>query len=143
MKQGDVKMAENTNAMQVQEQEMIESDGTERMRERATFIPRADIYETDEIVVVTVDMPGVREDTIDITLENNTLTILGNSVHGAPEGYTLAFAEYEAGDYERSFRITDRIDREGIEAVYKHGVLTLNLPKADVAKTRKISVKAG
>lgn len=134
-------MTEETKEMQVQEQEMIEGNGTERMRARATFIPRADIYETEDDVVVTLDMPGVGEDTIDVTLEKNILTINANSTHGAPDGYALAFAEFQSGDYERSFQLTDQIDRDGIAAVYKHGVLKLTLPKAEVAKTRKISVK--
>lgn len=134
-------MTDETKAMQVQEQELIETEGTERMRDRVVFIPRTDIYETDENVVVLVDLPGASEDTIDIALENKTLTINGISTHGAPDGYSLAFAEFGAGDYERSFRVTELIDSEGIEAVYKDGVLKLTLPKAEQAKARKISVK--
>jgi len=137
------KMAEKSKELQVQEQEMIQTDGSERMRAHTTFIPRSDIYETEINVVVTVDMPGTSEDMIDVTLEKNILTINGNSSHGAPDGYALSFAEFQPGDYERSFRLTDQIDRDGIEALYKDGVLKLTLPKADVAKARKISVKAG
>jgi len=136
-------MTEETKAMEVQEQEMVQTEGTERMRARATFIPRADIFETEDNVVVTVDMPGASDETIDITLEKNILTINASSIHGAPEGFNLAFAEFEAGDYERSFQLTDQINREGIQAVYQDGVLKLTLPKAEVAKIRKISVKAG
>jgi HSP20 family molecular chaperone IbpA len=134
-------MAEETKTIQVQEQEVIPSEGTERMRERTTFIPRADIFETDEDIIVTVDMPGVNEETIDITLEKNILTINSNTVYETPEGYNLAFAEYEVGDYERSFRLTDQIDRDAISAVYKNGVLRLSLPKVEELKTRKISIK--
>jgi HSP20 family protein len=135
-------MTEATKAMEIQEQEMVQTDGTERMRTRSTFIPRADIFETEENVVVTVDMPGLSDDAIDITLEKNILTINGVSTQAAPDGYSLAFAEYEPGDYERSFRLTDQINREEIEAVYKDGVLKLTLPKAETAIPRKISVKA-
>jgi HSP20 family protein len=88
-------------------------------------------------------MPGVNEENIDITLENNILTITGNTTLESPAEYSLAFAEFEPGDYERSFRITDRINREGIQANYKDGVLRLTLPKAEEAKLRKISVTAG
>ena len=136
-------MAEETRAMDVQEQEMVPAGETERMRERPSFVPRADIFESEEEIFVCVDMPGVNEETIDITLEKNILTIDGNSAFQAPEGYSLAFAEYEPGDYERSFRLTDQIDRDGIEAVFKDGVLRLTLPKAAKAKRRKISVSAG
>jgi HSP20 family protein len=126
--------------MEIHEQEMIASDGTERMRARATFIPRSDIYETEENVVVTLDMPGATEGNIDITLEKNILTINGISAQGALDGYTQVFSEFQVGDYERSFRLTDEIDREKIEAVYRDGVLKLTLPKAEVAKPRKITV---
>lgn len=136
-------MADKTKTMEVQEQEMAKTNGTERTRARATFVPRADIFETDENIVVAVDMPGASEGTIDITLEKNILTINGISTHGAPEGYSLEFAEFEAGNYERSFRLSDQINRDGITAVYKDGVLNLTLPKAKEAKARKINIKTG
>lgn len=135
-------MTEETKAMEVQEQEMVQTEGSERMRSRATFIPRADIYETEDHVVVTLDMPGAREDDIAITLEKNILTINGTSNHGEPDGYSLAVAEFQPGDYERSFQLTGEINRDGIEAVYRDGVLKLTLPKVEAAKARKISVNA-
>lgn len=136
-------MSEESKDMVFQDQEMIPSEETERMRERSCFVPRADIFETDEKVVVIVDMPGVSGDAIDITLEKNVLTINGSSYLNAPEEYSLAFAEYEAGDFERSFRLTDQIDRDSIQAAYKDGVLRLELPKAEKAKARKIDIKTG
>lgn len=134
-------MNEKNKTMEVQKQEEIQTDGTERMRDRATFIPRSDIFETEEAVVVTLDMPGVSEKEIDITLEKSILTINALSWDDAPNDYSLSFAEFEAGNYERSFRLTDKIDRDRIEAVYADGVLKLTLPKAEEAKARKISVK--
>ena len=136
-------MSEQTKDMVVQDQEMIPTEETERTRERTCFVPRSDIYETDENVFVIVDMPGVNGDAIDITLEKNIVTINGNTNLYEPEGYSLAFSEYEVGDFERSFRLTDRIDRDGIEASYNDGVLRLVLPKAEEAKARKIDIKTG
>jgi len=135
-------MTEKSKEMQVQEQEMVKSNGSKRMRARPTFIPRSDIYETEDNVVVALDMPGASEDSIEVTLEKNILTILANSMQCAPEGYELGFAEFQTGDYERSFHLTDQINRDAIEALYKDGVLKLTLPKAAVAKSRKISVRA-
>jgi HSP20 family protein len=134
-------MTEEKKELEVHEQEKVQTDGAERMRSRPTFVPRADIYETEEDVLLAIDMPGASEDTIDVTLDKDTLTIRAHSTHDGPEGFTLAFAEYEAGDYERSFRLTDQIDREKIEANYSDGVLKLTLPKAEQAKARKINVK--
>lgn len=136
-------MAEEIKTMQVQEQEIVPEEDTERIRERATFIPRTDIYETEEDMVLVLDMPGVHEKAIDITLEKNVLTITGNSIIENPKDHTLAFAEYMPGDYERSFRVTNQINSENIEAVYKDGVLRLTLPKAEELRTKKITIKTG
>ena len=136
-------MANDKQELEVQKQEMTPSDETERTRECRCFVPRSDIYETEDNVVVVVDMPGVEEDNIDITLEKNILTINGYANLETPDGYSPILAEYELGDYERSFRLSNQIDRDGIKAAYKNGTLRLNLPKAAIAKTRKISVTAG
>ncbi|MEW6717877.1 MAG: Hsp20/alpha crystallin family protein [Chloroflexota bacterium] len=135
-------MADESKALKVQKETAL-AEPTERTRECQCFIPRADIYETDENIVVVVDMPGVDKNSIDITLDKNILTINGYSDVDSPEGYSLVFAEYEVGDYERSFRLSDHIDGDKIEAAYKDGVLHLTLPKAEEAKARKISVKTG
>lgn len=133
-------MSDNNQTMEIQEQEVVEHNGSEPMRSQLTFVPRADIYETEEDVVIMLDMPGTGEDSIDITLENHTLTINGMSNHTALENHTLVFAEYRPGDYERSFRLNDQIDREKIAAKYQDGVLKLTLPKLEQAKVRKITV---
>jgi HSP20 family molecular chaperone IbpA len=71
------------------------------------------------------------------------LTILGYVELEVPEGYNLAFAEYQVGDYQRAFTLSDEIDRDGIEATVKDGVLRLHLPKITEARKRKIAIKAG
>ena len=138
-------MTEETRDLQVQDtekREVAETD-TERTRDRLAFVPRADIYETDDEIVVVADVPGVDEKSVDITLENNVLTIDGNVELEPPEGYSLNFAEYRVGDYQRAFSLSDQIDREGIEATVKDGVLRLHLPKVTEAKTKKIAIQAG
>jgi HSP20 family protein len=117
-------------------------NGVERTRPRKVFTPAVDILEKKEEIVVTADMPGVDERSVDITLEKNILTIIGRVEPEIPEGYRLAFSEYGIGDYQRAFTITEEIDRDRIEASVKNGVLRLILPKAAQAKTRKIAVSA-
>jgi len=134
-------MTEKNQAMEVKDQKQVPVKGSERTRDWPCFVPRADIVETKEDYVLTMDLPGVDEKEIDITLDKNTLTINGYSNVERPEGYSLAAAEYRVGDYERSFRLTDTIDREGIQASYTDGVLNLTLPKAEEAKARKIPVQ--
>ena len=137
-------MTEETKDLQVQEiekQEVLDS-GAERTRESACFVPRADIYETNDVITVVADMPGVDENSVDITLEQNVLSINGYTAPLEPEGYRLAYAEYRVGDYQRRFTISDQIDRDKIEATVKDGVLQLHLPKVQpIAK--RIAVKAG
>ena len=116
-------------------------DGSERTRSRPVFVPRADIYETEDNVVLLVDMPGVASDGVDITLEKRTLAIRGYTADQPHENYRQVYAEYASGDYERVFTLSEDIDRDGIEASQKNGVLRLVLPKAAPAKARKIQLK--
>jgi HSP20 family molecular chaperone IbpA len=127
--------------LEAEKQEVESVDGAERTRARRAYVPRVDIYETEDTIVLLTDMPGVDENSIDITLEKNVLTLTGYVETENPDNYSLAYAEYESGDYERSFNLSDEIDREKIEATVKNGVLRLHLPKAGPAKTRKITVK--
>jgi HSP20 family protein len=137
-------MAKDKMDLQVQEtekQEIVENDA-ERTRDCVCFVPRVDIYETNDAIFVAADMPGVDETSVDITLENDVLTINGYVEPAEPEGYQLAYAEYRVGDYERRFTLSNKIDQERIEATMKNGVLHLHLPKAQPT-TKTIAVKAG
>ena len=137
-------MAEE-KSLQVQEEEKREvaETGVERTRECPCFVPRADVYETGDAISVVVDMPGVDEGSVDITLEDNVLTINGYVDPEPPEGYGLAYAEYRVGDYMRAFTLSDQIERDGIEATVRDGVLRLVLPKVEEVKKRKIAITAG
>jgi len=124
----------------VQKKERAEVERAERTRSGKTFIPATDIIETEDKILLIADMPGVDEKSISVTLENNVLTIERQKKHNQPENMSLAYSEYETGDYYRSFTLGDAIDRAKIEAKYKDGVLRLSLPKAEEAKSRKIEV---
>ncbi|RME79842.1 MAG: Hsp20/alpha crystallin family protein [Chloroflexi bacterium] len=138
-------MAEVTQELQVQDtekQEVTSMSEAERTRDKKVYIPRADIYETNEDIYIVADMPGVDENSVEILLEKNVLTINGYVEPNIPENYSLSYAEYEVGDYQRSFTLSNLIDQDNIEATVKNGVLRLRLPKAGPAKARKITVKA-
>ena len=136
-------MADNIKTMEVQKEEVTTPEDTERTRECRCFVPRADIYEVDDQIVIVADVPGANEKSVEVTLEKNVLTINAYVDPVEMEGYSLVFAEYEVGDYQRSFKLSDEIDRNKIQATIKDGVLRLYLPKAAAAQARKISVKAG
>ena len=119
-----------------------EVQSAESPRARRVFMPRADIYETPEAIVVLAEMPGVDEKRVDITVEKNILTLSGRVDPGPlPHGARLAYEEYEIGDYRRSFTLSDQVDKERIEASLKQGVLKVTLSKIAPAQPKKISVK--
>lgn len=129
--------------LQTQKQEVQETEGVERTRAARVYIPKVDIYSEADGVVILVDVPGVDEEGLDISLEKKVLTINGYVTTDEPEGYDLTYSEYSVGDYQRSFTIPDEIDTENIEASIKDGVLKIHLSRAPEAQSRKISVKAG
>jgi HSP20 family protein len=137
-------MATENKELQTQEVEKqeITTNGAERTRARKAYVPRADIFETRDAVVVVADMPGVDENSIDITLEKGVLSINGFVEQDQPDNYSLAYAEYEVGDYFRRFTLSNEVDQENIQATVKNGVLRLHLPKVGPAQAKKISVKA-
>jgi HSP20 family molecular chaperone IbpA len=114
----------------------------EATRTANVYAPATDIFETEDHVVLVADMPGVAPDGVDISLERRVLTIRGHAAAYSHDGYRRVYQEYGEGDYERVFTLSEEIDREKIEAEHKNGVLTLRMPKAESAKTKKITVKA-
>lgn len=115
----------------------------ERATARHVLAPVVDITETTEELVLTADMPGVDEGSVDVTLEQDVLTIEGRMANETLQGYSLSFHEYDQGDYRRVFTLATEIDREHISAQVKNGVLQLVLPKAEPAKAKKIKVSVG
>lgn len=118
-------------------------EAVERTRARRTFVPAVDIFETKETIVLTADMPGVDEKSVEIILDKNVLTLTGNVEELKFDGCKPAHVEYETGDYQRSFTLSNEIDTDRIEAGVKNGVLRLTLPKAESARSKKIEVKVG
>lgn len=107
---------------------------------RYTFTPKVDIWETEGTVYLEAELPGVDEKSVDIKLEEGVLSILGRVTPVDLDGYKRTYAEYESGNFERSFRISEHIDEEEINATLKHGLLHLELPKREAAKPRRIKV---
>lgn len=109
---------------------------------RRTFVPRVDIYESDDSIVLLADMPGVNENSVEITLEKDRLSIHGSVSETELSEYTRRYREFAIGDFRRTFLLSDELDRDKIEAKIKDGVLQLTLTKAESAKVRKIAVRA-
>jgi HSP20 family protein len=117
-------------------------EGAERTRDRPVYAPRVDIVETDDALEILADMPGVTRDGVEVTLEQRVLRLRGRAELPLPEGVAPLYLEYEPGDYERAFTLSEAVDPAGIEARVRGGVLRLRLPKAGPAKLQRIEVRA-
>lgn len=113
-----------------------------RAAEERFRMPPVDIYETDESIVLLADMPGVSDKNIEVSVEEDTLSIIGRVDAPPPTGARAVYQEYESAPFRRMFVLSDEIRRDGIEGKMQNGVLRLTLPKAEEAKVRKIQIKA-
>ena len=107
-----------------------------------SLVPPTDIFETKDGVVMLLDVPGADPNSLNVTLEHRALTISARPTIEIPQDSTPIYAEFQLGVYERTFTLSDDIDSDRIEAVFKDGVLRLSLPKASSAQAKKITVKA-
>ena len=107
-------------------------------QDRPFVSPKVDIIETKDGYVLEAEMPGVAKEGLDISLENNLLTIVGRRL---PEpAADLLHRESNPVDYRRVFEVDPEIDTRKISAHIEQGVLTLTLPKAEAVKPRRITV---
>src|SRR5215211_3237015 len=104
------------------------------------FLPDADIFETEQALTVVLEMPGVDRENMEVTIEDNVLSVEGRVDFSKYAGLQPIYSEYNIGNYARSFRIASQIDQSKISAEVKDGVMTLTLPKAESAKPRRIKI---
>src|SRR5262245_56510714 len=104
-----------------------------------TVTPRVDILETDDELLLLVDMPGVDPAHLVVRFEDGELLLHGRRTPRFAQRPWLW--EYETGSFFRSFRVSEKVAPDRISAELKNGVLTLHLPKAEAARPRKIAVK--
>jgi HSP20 family protein len=106
------------------------------------WVPAVDIFETENEWVLKADLPEVKMNDIDIQIENGTLTLKGDRRFQKDEGgkgYTQVERNY--GTFARYFSLPETVDSEKVQASYAQGVLTVTLPKKEVAKPRSIKVQ--
>jgi HSP20 family molecular chaperone IbpA len=104
------------------------------------FVPVVDIFETGEALTVSLEMPGVERKNVSVHLEDDVLRIDGQIDFSKYEGLDPVYTEYNIGHYSRSFAISEKVDRDRISAQLDDGVLTLTLPKAKEAMSRRIAI---
>ncbi len=103
--------------------------------------PLIDIHEGPDGLVLEADLPGATEDGLTIQLEDNVLTLQATVEAPAPKGSLPLHEEYRVGPFQRSFILSEEVERGRITAELKDGVLRVHLPKAERAKTRRIEIK--
>jgi HSP20 family protein len=107
------------------------------------WMPPVDVFETNDSIVLKADLPDVNKDEVDISVQNNTLTIRGERKRekeiNERDFYRM---ERSYGSFARSFSLPPTVDAEKIEAAFTNGVLTLTLPKREESKPKQIKVKA-
>ena len=109
------------------------------------WVPALDVVERHDAYLIALEVPGVDPSTIDISFEQNVLTVRGSKAMGFEMAENTELRVYSAervvGNFERSVRLPEFVDGEKISAEFKHGVLFLTVPKVQAAQPRKIAVK--
>ncbi len=109
------------------------------------WVPAMDVAERGDAYLVHVELPGVSPEQVEVSFEQNVLTIRGTkpaTFDVAAEGEVRVFAaERVHGGFERSVRVPEFVDADRIEATFNNGLLTITIPKAQAAQPRKITIR--
>lgn len=110
----------------------------------ASFVPAVDIYEDDKKVVLKLEVPGMEEKDLDVSVENNTLTVRGERKFEKEEKEeNFHRIERRYGTFYRAFTLPQTVDTEHVDASYQAGVLKLELKKKPEAQPKQIKVNVG
>ena len=106
--------------------------------ETADWYPAADVFESDGEYTVSVDLPGIERSTLDISIDDDRLTVKGKRAAGDA---TQPVGECPRGTFRRTFNVPAAVDRDGIKADYRDGVLKVRLPRLPERKAQRIEIK--
>ena len=114
--------------------------GAEGEIERADWLPAGDVYEDAQAFTLVLDLPGIERERLDVSIDDGRLTIRGEraALQGLGEARR---AERPEGRFVRSFGLPEVVDRQGIAADYKDGVLRLRLPKRTEEQARRVKIE--
>lgn len=109
----------------------------------ARFAPPVDVHEDEQGLELTLDLPGVQPDAVQIEAENQTLTIQAERRYERRDGRTAHRVERASGTFFRTFSVPAKYDLGRVEASFENGTLTLNIPRSEASQRRTIAVRAG
>lgn len=103
--------------------------------------PGVDLFESEEELTLQIDLPGVDRASLDVQLTGDELVVKGERKIAVPEKATCVHSERPYGQFQRAFKIGVPVQNNAVEAVYRDGVLSVRVPKAETVKPRKIEVR--
>lgn len=108
---------------------------------RDSFVPGIDISETDNQFLISAELPGMKKEDIDISVDNGRLSISGErKFEKEEEGKTFHRVETSYGSFNRSFQLPDNVDAESVKATYENGILNISIEKAEDKVNKKIEI---
>ena len=121
--------------------ESYSPEGSDEALTTANFAPPVDVYEDEHSITLKLEVPGVDEKAMDVSIENNTLTVRGERTHEKEEkAENFQRVERQYGSFTRSFTVPNSVDPEQVTAHYDKGVLKISLAKKAEAKPKQIKV---
>jgi HSP20 family protein len=110
---------------------------------QSSWVPAVDVYEVDDRIELTLDLPGIDPDDVEVTLEDSTLTVSGaREFRSDVSEESFRRVERRYGSFARSLALPATADSERIQASFDRGVLTIQVPKREEAKPKRIEIKA-
>jgi HSP20 family protein len=117
------------------------STATDNQQAFGSFVPAVDVYEDEHSLTLKLEVPGLNEEDINVTLENNTLTVSGERKFEKEEKEeNFHRIERRYGSFTRTFRLPNTVDSEKVEAGYDKGVLKITLAKRAEAEPKTIKI---
>jgi len=125
--------------MSLMKREKVEVEKANRLE----LTPVSRITESEEAFTLTMELPGVSEKQVELTLEDRTLTVTAEKEVASFKDYTLILNEIQEARYRAAFELPERVDTAKLQASCKNGMLVLTLPKREDVKPRRIAITAG
>ncbi|HJX01232.1 MAG TPA: Hsp20/alpha crystallin family protein [Terriglobales bacterium] len=118
--------------------------GQDELTTTSSFVPAVDVYEDEHKVTLKLEIPGIKQEDVDIRLENNTLTVRGErNFEKEEKEENFHRIERRYGSFARSFTLPNTLDTDSVNASYENGVLRIELAKRAEAKPKQIKVNIG